>query len=247
MARLALRPATIRGRDRLRAGLLLAAAALLGYLVTCVAYPAPLMSRDHEVDRVLGLPLAEAEKALLESGLRPKLEGEESDPVIPPGHVTWQDPPPGTLLPSDGLVKLTVSSGPAPVSVPDVIGFEVAQARSVLQAAGLRIGEIDEVPNVADAGVIVATRPPTGATRPSGTPIGLVVSRGPADIRVPDVVGLEQAEARRRIESAGLKLGSVSTRVARGRPGLVLLQRPTAGIMSPHEGRVDLVISKERP
>jgi len=240
-------PVTLRGRDRLRTALILTAAALGGYLVTCVAYPAPLMTREHAVGRVLGLPLAEAEKALLEAGLKPKLDGEESDPVIPPGHVTWQDPPPGTVLPRDGLVRLTVSGGPAPVSVPDVIGFEVEQARPVLEASGLRVGELDEVPNVADAGVIVATRPPTGVTRPSGTRIGLVVSRGPADIRVPDVVGLEQEEARRRIENAGLRLGKVTQRADRGRPGLVLLQRPSPGIMSPHEGRVDLVISKERP
>jgi serine/threonine-protein kinase len=133
------------------------------------------------------------------------------------------------------------------VSVPDVIGFEVEQARLVLEAAGLRPGELDEVPNAADAGVIVATRPPTGATRPSGTRIGLVVSRGPADIRIPDVQGLELDEARRRLEAAGLRVGTVTSRVDRGRAGLVLLQRPGAGIMSPHEGRVDLVISKERP
>jgi len=237
-------PTTVLGRDRLRTTLVLAAAALGGYLVTCVAYPAPLITRDHAVGRVLGLPIPEAEKQLAEEGLKAKRDEDEADPVIPAGHVTWQDPPPGTVLPRGAIVRLTVSSGPAPVVVPDVTGFEVDLARLVVEAAGLRIGEIDAVPNVAEQGVVVSTRPASGTTRPPGTSVGLVVSKGPADIRVPDLVGLEQEEARRRLESAGLRIGTVSSRSGRGRPGTVLQQRPRAGVFSPHEGRVDLVIVK---
>lgn len=244
MLRRALWPVTVQGRDRLRAILLLGAAALAGYLVTCVAYPAPLMTRDHAVGRVLGLPIAEAEKQLAEEGLKAKRESDEADPVIPAGHITWQDPAPGTTLPRGAIVRLTASSGPAPVSVPDVTGFEVELARLVIEAAGLRIGEVDAVPNVAEAGIVVSTRPPTGSTRAPGTSVGLVVSKGPADIRVPDVVGLEQEEARRRLEGAGLRIGKVSTSGGRGRAGTVLQQRPGAGVFSPHEGRVDLVIIK---
>ena len=240
----ALWPASVRGRERLQTGLLLAAAALGGYLLTWVAYPAPLMSRDHAVGRVLGLPQSEAEKELNQAGLKPRVDAETADPVIPAGHITWQDPPPGTVLPRGSLVHLTTSSGPAPVAVPDVTGFEVDQARQVIEAAGLRVGEVDAVPNAAEAGVVVSTRPATGATRPPASSVGLIVSKGPADIRVPDVVGLEQEEARRRLENAGLHVGKVSSRDGRGKPGLVLQQRPSAGVFSPHESRVDLVISR---
>jgi beta-lactam-binding protein with PASTA domain len=233
----------VQARDRLRTLLLLAAAALGGYLLTCVAYPAPLMTRDHAVGRVLGLPQSEAEKELNEAGLKPRVDAEAADPVIPAGHITWQDPPPGTVLPRGALVHLTASSGPAPIAVPDVTGFEVDQARLVIEAAGLRVGDIDAVPNAAEAGVVVSTRPATGATRPPATSVGLIVSKGPADIRVPDVVGLEQDDARRRLESAGLRVGKVSTRDSRGKAGLVLQQRPSPGVFSPHESRVDLVIS----
>ena len=70
------------------------------------------------------------------------------------------------------------------------------------------------------------------------------MSKGPADIRVPDVVGLEQEEARQRLEAAGLRVGTVTgQRRARNPPGIVLEQRPGAGVFSPHEGRISLVIS----
>ena len=237
-------PVTVKGRDRLRIIAILGGAVLAGYLVTCVAYPARLITRDREVVRVLGLPRAQAEKELAQQGFKSKLDGEEPDPVIPAGHVVWQDPPPSTSLTSGTIVHLTLSSGPGPVTVPDVVSFELDQARQVMDAAGLRINDIDSVPNASEPGLIIATRPAAGSVRQPGSVIDLVVSRGPADIRVPDVVGLRQEVARQRLEAAGLRLGTITTRSGRRSPaGVVLDQRPGAGVFSPHEGRVSLVIS----
>lgn len=244
MPRPRLWPVTLKGRERLRTVLLLGGALLAGYLVTCIAYPAPLISREHGVARVLGLPRAEAEKELTEQGFAPKVVGEEDDPIIPAGHVVWQDPPPEVALGGGATVELTLSSGPGPVTVPDVVAFEAGQARQVVEAAGLRVGSVDTIPNALEAGVIVTTRPTAGTSRAAGAPVDLVVSRGPADIRVPDVVGLRQEEARQRIEAAGLKVGTITIRAGRrGAAGLVLQQRPQAGVFSPQEGRVNLVIS----
>ncbi|NOT08600.1 MAG: PASTA domain-containing protein [Gemmatimonadales bacterium] len=239
------RPKTVSGRDRLRAGLLLGGAAVAGYMVTCVAYPAPLIARDHAVARVLGLPVEEAEQELQAQGFKVRREGEEADPVIPAGRVVWQDPPPETSLQPGAVVQVTVSSGPAPVTVPDVVAFEAAQARQVIEAAGLKIGDVDTIASAVEAGVIVSTRPGTGATRPPGSPIDLIVSRGPADIRIPDVIGLKQEDARQRIEAAGLRVGTVGTRPARRNPpGIVLEQRPAGGVLASHNGRINLVISQ---
>jgi serine/threonine-protein kinase len=226
-------------------GLVLGGAALAGYLVTCVAYPAPLITRDHAVARVLGLPRAGAEQELQTRGFKPKIEGEEADPVIPAGHVVWQDPPPDVAVPAGTTVQLTLSSGPGPVIVPDVVAFEVDQARLIVEAAGLRIGSVDTIPSAAEAGVIVTTRPATGASRAAGSKVDLIVSKGPADIRIPDVGGLKQDEARLRLEAVGLKVGTITTRQSRrGGAGIVIEQRPAAGVFSPVEGRVNLVISQ---
>ena len=237
-------PTTVQGRDRLRIGVLLGAAVLAGYMVTCVAYPAPLIARERQVTRVLGLPRAQAEKELSEQGFRYKVEDEETDPVIPAGHVVWQDPPPETSLPAGTVVRLTMSSGPGPVAVPDVFSFDVDQARQVMDAAGLRVGGIDSIPSSSEPGLIIGTRPAIGSNREPGSAIDLLVSKGPADIRVPDVMGLKQEDARQRLEAAGLRIGTVTTQKRqRNPPGIVLEQRPSAGVFSPHEGRVSLVIS----
>lgn len=236
-------PKTVKGRERLRIGVILAGALVLGYFVTCVAYPAPLVSNDVALDRMLGLPLQAARSELAGQGFRVRIENPVADPVIPSGHVVWQDPPPGTLLPKGGsVVSLTESSGPAQVAVPDVIGFDVDAARQVVAAAGLRIGRVDSLVSATEAGVIVATRPETGSFRPPGTTLDLVVSRGAADIRVPNLVGIGKEDARQRLEDAGLKLGTISTRPARGNSGVVVEQRPGAGMLSPKGARVSIVV-----
>jgi serine/threonine-protein kinase len=236
-------PATVRGRNRLRAGLLLGGAALAGYLVTCFAYPAPLVNNDRQVGRLLGLPLETARGEIQEEGFRIRVEEAQPDPVIPEGHIVWQDPPPETAWPRGAQVHVTPSAGPANVPVPDVASFELDQARQVVEAAGLRIGDVDTLVSSVQDGVIITTRPPIGALRPPGTRIDLVVSRGPADTRVPDVVGLKQEEARQRLEAAGLRVGTITTRTGSSREvGLVVDQRPAAGVLSPHQGRINLVV-----
>ena len=238
-------PATIKGRERLGAIVILITAVALGYLVTWMAYPAPLLPHELAVGRLLGLPLDAAQHEVAAQGFRLQFESPEPDPVIPADHVVWQDPPPGTALPRGGMVRLTVSSGPALVAVPDVIAFDLDMARQVVQAAGFRIGVVDSVASASEAGTIITTRPVTGVPRPPGTPVDLVASRGPADTKVPDLVGISLQEARRQLEGAGLKPGTIGKRSVRRSPaGMVVDQRPAAGMLSHRGGRVNLVISQ---
>ncbi len=223
------------------------AAVGVGYVITCVVYPSPLVSRELAVGRLLGLPLEAAQREIASQGFRLRLENPEPDPVIPAGHVVWQDPPPGTTLAKGAMVHLTMSSGPATVAVPDVVGFDLEAARDILRVAGLRLGRMDSLVSPAEAGVIITTRPATGESRAPGTTVDLVVSRGLADIRVPDLLGATREEARQRLESWGLKVGTIVMRDrGRGpaRPGGVVEQRPAAGMLSARGGRVNLVISR---
>jgi eukaryotic-like serine/threonine-protein kinase len=56
-----------------------------------------------------------------------------------PGTITGQEPAPGSLYQPGETVVVNVSTGPAEVSVPYVIGMTVEQARQVLQAAGFQV------------------------------------------------------------------------------------------------------------
>lgn len=237
------RPLTVAGRRRIIAALIVAIAVIAGYIVTMIIFPAPLVGRDTPVTRVIGLPAEEAERRLTAQGFRPRVEEREADPAIPVGHVLWQDPPPGVELTPNTLIRLTVSDGPANVPVPDVIEFATDQALRIIAAGGLRLGTIDSVAAPQPAGVVLSTRPAVGSSIPSGRTVDLVVSRGPATIRVPNVVGMDRIVAQQALEAAGLRVGTIVSRTSRTQAaGSVLEQRPGGNILSPRGGRVDLII-----
>jgi len=239
---------TQAARRRLIGLAIVLAAALAGYGIAMVIYPAPLVSRDQRVALVIGMPVDAATRDLEASGFKVKiLPAGESDPTLPAGYVTWQEPPAWVALPEGSPVELTVSGGPAPVTAPDVLQFDLSQARRVLAAAGLSLGRVDSVPSNAEEGVVIATRPPAGTALRPGSPVEVVVSRGPAAIRVPALVGMAVGEGRTRLEELGLRVGVVrEVRRPQARPGSILEQRPRPGTLSARGGRVDLVVVEGR-
>jgi len=154
---------------------------VVGYAIS--AYwitPGSLTGDEHAVPRVLGRQLEEARAAITQAGFRPRLEAERPSASVPRGGVVWQDPPPGTAVSPNAVVLLAPSSGPAPVTVPDVIGFALPTAERVVEAAGVKVGRVDTVRNSGpEAGVVIATRPAPGNGRPRGSTVDLVVSGAP--------------------------------------------------------------------
>ena len=130
---------------------------------------------------MLGQPVEQAKTALANAGFRSRFEGERPSPTTPRGSVLWQDPPPGMVAQPNAIVQLVQSAGPAPVTVPDVVGLALPYAEKVVVAAGIRVGRVDTVRGGGpEAGIVIATRPSPGNGRPRGSRIDLVVSGPPA-------------------------------------------------------------------
>ena len=238
-------PKTVTGRRRVTTVVVLIGSGLAGYLTTCIAYPGANFQRDHVVTRVIGMPIAQAEQALMAQGFKVQIEGEEADPEVPAGAVLWQDPPPDLVAPQGTTVNLTRSAGPSPILIPDLTDFDLEAAIRVLIAAGLKVGEVDTVPGGADPDVIVGTRPGAGAPKGLGSPVDLIVSQGPVELDVPNVVGLRPDDARRQLEAAGFTIGRIKTAEGRrGPPGTILEQIPSAGARAARRTRIDLVVSE---
>jgi beta-lactam-binding protein with PASTA domain len=161
---------------------LILATFIVGYGISTIwLSPGSMFSKDHSLPRVLAMPEAKAKQELTELGFRPRLEGERPNDVYPAGTVIWQDPPPGTVLRPNSVVQLVLSTGPAMVPIPDVVGLGVPQASKILTAAGVRVGAIDSSAAGPEPGVVLATRPSAGLGRPRGSAVALVISRGPRD------------------------------------------------------------------
>ena len=93
-------------------------------------------------------------------------------------------------------------------------------------------------------GFAAAENPAAGTNVASGSAVNLVVSTGPMQVAVPNVVGQTQAAATTAITGAGLVLGTVtqqsSSTVASGE---IISESPAAGTHVASGSAVNLVVS----
>jgi len=141
-----------------------------------------------------------------------------------------------------------VSKGPERYDVPAVKGLSQSAASDAITAASLGIGTIKEsYDDKVEAGAIISSDPKAGASVKSGTPIDLVVSKGPAPVPVPDVEGRKLSAAKKALASAGLKVDVSQEFSETVKDGSVISVRPKEGRVVDSGSRVSLVVSKGPP
>ncbi|MEG0379634.1 MAG: PASTA domain-containing protein, partial [Eubacterium sp.] len=87
-----------------------------------------------------------------------------------------------------------------------------------------------------------------GVNVTEGTKITLYVSRGRDVVSVPGLVGLSEADARARINSNGLTVGTVTTAESDYyNEGMVISQSPTEGTDTDRGATVNFVVSSGKP
>jgi serine/threonine-protein kinase len=143
-------------------------------------------------------------------------------------------------------VTILVSSGPAEVTVPGVVGKAVEDAQATLEKAGFTV-TTEEVDSDKEIGTVVRQAPQAGSMAGSGDTITLYVSKGITKVTVPDVTGSDVSAARSEITGAGLKVGSVSEDDGSSgqSAGTVVAQDPDGGASVAKGTSVNLVIAAE--
>ena len=196
-----------------------------------------------EVPSVIGMSRDAAISALANAGLDPHAFDVASSK--PTGTVTAQDPTPGKVVEKGSRVRINVSSGPADVTVPSVVGLPFDQASAVLQGQGFAVSRKDvESDRPKDT---VVDQSPSGSA-PKGSTIQLSVSKGPKESTVPDVTSQDEASARSTLESAGFKVSVQHQDVTDpGLEGIVLSQNPTPNSSAPQGSKVTIVVGRFNP
>jgi eukaryotic-like serine/threonine-protein kinase len=93
------------------------------------------------------------------------------------------------------------------VEVPSVEGLPQKQAKQKLNASGFKVDVRLQESSAADAGRVLEQSPSPGQRAEKGSRVEIAVGDGPPDVRVPDIVGLNLAEAEAKLDEAGLKVG----------------------------------------
>jgi beta-lactam-binding protein with PASTA domain len=216
----------------------------LGWLIAAlILFPAPIFATSQGVPRVIGLESEAARSALEDRGLVLANVDRVAHPSLPRDAVVWQDPPPGVVVPEGTQVRLTLSTGPQRIPVPDVTGYASEHATALIEAAGLAVGSVESAQAPTPENVAVNTRPPAGTPLLPGTEVTLVVSVGGATIHIPSLIGLTLDEARIELEEVGLALGADYARTSNAaEPGQVFFQDPAAGTLAAPGTRVNVII-----
>ena len=142
-------------------------------------------------------------------------------------------------------VNLVVSTGPANVNVPNVVGLTQAAATTAITGAGLVLGTVTTAnSNGVPVGSVISQNPVSGTSVAPGSAVNLVISVGPLVVVLPNVVGLTQNAATGTLTAAGFSIGTVSTANSNTVvAGNVISQNPAGGASVSPGIPVDLVVS----
>jgi serine/threonine-protein kinase len=158
--------------------------------------------------------------------------------------VLGQSPKAGTELIEGSTVRINISKGPKPVTVPNVVGSAFESAQSALQGVGFAVARQD-VDDQEPAGTVVGQSPAAGTEQGKGSVITLQVSQGPATSQVPDVTSRTEADARAQVERSGFQVQVVEEIVDdQLNDGKVLSQDPEGGTDADEGTTVVIVVGR---
>jgi YVTN family beta-propeller protein len=201
------------------------------------------------VPRVVGLTQADATTTLTNAGLTLGAVTTMPSDTIAAGIISSQTPDAGVSVTSRTAVSVVISSGPAAVIVPQVIGLTQSGATAALTAAQLSVGTITTATSITvPAGTVIDQAPAAGESVATGTPVALVISAGPAPVTVPNVVNLTQQQATASLTASGLVVGTITTAAsATVAAGSVISQAPSAGAVVSSGTAIALTVSSGPP
>ena len=104
------------------------------------------------------------------------------------------------------IFQMTRPEPVAQVDVPDVVGQEQAAAVRVLEAEGFEVITEEQSSADVESGNVIEQTPEGGATADEGSDVTIVVSTGPEQVSVPNVVNLSFEEAQSVLEGEGLQV-----------------------------------------
>lgn len=154
------------------------------------------------VPDVIGKEYELAEADLVNAKLVVAKGASRYDDTLPAGVVLDSSPKVGTEVKLGAKITLILSRGRAPVSVPNLVGKSLTEARTTLTGLGLvPVETFKDSDKPKDE--ILGQSPADGAGVEKGTQVKLEVSKGPPLAVVPRVIDLPCQQAKQLLESQG--------------------------------------------
>jgi serine/threonine-protein kinase len=162
------------------------------------------------VPDVATLDFTQAQERLAQDSLV-AVEQSQNSLEVPPGIVIGTDPPAGSRVDREAQITVFISAGPAEVQVEALAGRSEGDARGILEAQVITLGDNAEFFADAEAGVVVGvTVTPADGSAAIDCTGGCVARQGDTAVlsvsvgQVPDIAGDSEGSARSELEAARL-------------------------------------------
>ena len=167
--------------------------------------------KEVELPNVVGLSKEEAKQDIENAKLVFEVEKEEYDKEVPEGFVISQDPQymeKYNKVKEGSTVKVVISKGQEKTIVPNVEGKEKEEAIKLLEEANLEAEIIEETSKTVKEGYVISQETEKDTEVFAGDTVKIHVSTGTGikQVTVVNVVGQNEADAKKTLEDLGLKV-----------------------------------------
>ena len=164
--------------------------------------------KDTELPNLVGISREEAETKITESKLILTDVSEEYNSEYEKGLVISQEPKyqANYTVKENTEIKLVVSKGIETAIVPKVVGEKQEDAIKALEDAKLKYQIEEEESKKVEAGYVIKQDVEANTTVNAGDTVKITVSKGIKMVEVPSVKGEKEADAKKKLETLGLKV-----------------------------------------
>ncbi len=205
--------ANVKKRRIRPAGLALIAMAIIGLLSGVMfMMGGNIFGKEVAVPDIVGMNITKAQDELNKYGLVMNVLARQTDDKIEKDAVISQDPAKGRKVKAGREINVTISEGSEKVKVPNIVGIDINAAGDRLAKVGLNLGDReDRYDETRAEGMVLSQKPEADTMAKPGTSVNYAVSKGkqPNKVTMPDLKGLTQNAATKKLQDNKLVLGDV--------------------------------------
>jgi serine/threonine-protein kinase len=196
---------------------------------------------------VVGKTSSAAQSELSSDGFTNVVVTTQASGTVNANVVISTSPAGGSKVKHSTQVTLVVSSGPAPVGVPNVASESQAAATQALQAKGFKVAVAQAASTSVQSGSVISTSPAAGTSAARGSTVTITVSTGVPQVTIPSVAGDTPVTASNQLNALGLNPTQVSQSSTTVKAGYVIGTNPAAGSMVGTSSTVEIYVSTGQP
>ncbi|WP_432932327.1 Stk1 family PASTA domain-containing Ser/Thr kinase [Microbispora sp. CA-135349] len=230
-----------RRRRRGRSVWLVAALALV--MLAGVAFTGWWFSQGRytKVPDLVNKPVTVARQVAQQAGFEVRVGEARFDDKVPKDVVLDTEPGLGAEVVKGSVLTLIPSAGPETITVPNVTGASLTDARAKIAEAGLTPGRVSKsASDTVPRDQVIRTNPPVGKRVKKRSTVNFVVSAG---LLMPDVTQMMRDQAEKFLREKGFNV-QVDETADDTPPGTVIAQDPTGGAEVVSGAIVHLTVSR---